>query len=88
MLFASIEYPAEYRADIIDSEVQKISEKLEKVNGIRFIKTECHAGNAEIAIGFLPEKIKLSSLAKELKELEYLTNNGNIFISNIFSQNN
>lgn len=87
MLFASIEYPAEYRADIIDSEVQKISEKLEKVNGIKFIKTECHAGNAEIAIGFLPEKIKLSSLAKELKELEYLTNNGNIFISNIFSQN-
>ena len=83
MLFASIEYPSERRADIIDSEVQKISEKIEKLNGIRFIKTESHTGNAEIAIGFFPEKITLRSLAKELKELEYLTNNGDIFISNI-----
>jgi len=80
VIFASIEYESDKRADVIDRDIMGVVENIGNERGVTFVHTEVRKGTAELEIGFDEEVIDRITLVERVVLYEKMLSEGFLYV--------
>ncbi len=80
VVYCSVDYEPEFRANYIDQSLNDFIAQVSKLETVKYVRSECRKGSADIDIGYYDNKTNYQSISSTIEQFSNLITDGYLYV--------